>query len=72
MDLVKKEWTAAYPYRLPTHTLPNNSRQAYNIALRDRRRMLKNGDYDVFVKVFKEAVSRGVYVKATPQDFLPP
>ena len=30
--------------------------------------MVKNGDYETFCKVFKEAVQRGVYVKASPLD----
>ncbi|MFZ9080806.1 MAG: hypothetical protein ACO23H_19925, partial [Alphaproteobacteria bacterium] len=68
LDLVKGEWTAAYPYRLPPSTLPDNSQQAYNIALRDRQRMVKKGEYSTFVSVFKEAVERGVYQKASPQD----
>jgi len=48
--------------------LPNNGQQAYKIALRDRQRMVKKGEYDTFCQVFNEAVDRGVYEKATAED----
>ena len=52
LDLEKREWTAAYPYRQPPETLPDNGQQALNIAVRDRKRLIKSGDYELFWSLF--------------------
>ena len=57
LDLVKREWMAAYPYRLPPETLPDNGQQALNIAIRDRKWLINSGDYEHFRQVFLEAAS---------------
>ena len=57
LDLEKKEWTAAYPFRLPPESLPDNSQQALMIAERDRKRLVKNGEHKMFVEVFEEGKS---------------
>ena len=30
--------------------------------------MIKDGKYDLYVQVFEEAIARGMFVKATPEE----
>jgi len=68
LDLQSNKWTGQYAYIEDPHTLPYNESLARKIAEKDRARMVKEGTYDLYVEVFNDAIARGVFQKATPEE----
>jgi len=68
LDLQTNRWTGQYAYIEDPHTLPYNEELARKIAEKDRARMIKDGTYDLYVQEFNDAIARGVFKKATPEE----